>query len=284
MEKESSLESVLLNPPETTRPPPIELPVRENYASSPSYLWNLARTIAKFYWKGIKQINVNRKILTERTARTPKDDRPSILSPWKIPETFSRADWILLWRVRHDLMRLPLFGLMCCVIGELTVLVVLLFPAIVPLTCRLPNQKRKTIERSEARRADIFQQIEEAYPEGVLSSSMTQGAARSLVLRNLYLTGNIWETVKAAPPGAWALKGSAHIKYLIGDDKNLLKDGAPSGLIKDELRNACIERGLNVSNKSESDLRTLLGDWLRLTNAESDSERRRRMLTLLLTK
>ncbi|KAJ2956782.1 hypothetical protein NQ176_g11299 [Zarea fungicola] len=94
----------------------------------------------------------------------------------------------------------------------------------------------------------------------------------------------MWDRLGFMPPGMWRVKGNLRMAFLEGDDKNLVEDGGPSGLETDELRIACMERGIDVLGKSESDMRMWLGDWLRLTAAEDLTERRRRMTTLLMTR
>jgi hypothetical protein len=82
----------------------------------------------------------------------------------------------------------------------------------------------------------------------------------------------------------WGVKGRLRMTFLEIDDKRLLLDGGPLGLEAEELRIACSDRGINILGKSEAELKTRLGDWLRLTAAEDLGERRRRMATLMLTR
>ncbi|TQW00711.1 hypothetical protein V2A60_001763 [Cordyceps javanica] len=284
----SSKESLnpLLNPPASTRPPALETVHREAHGSTPAYLFHLGKSYLKFYKNGLKAVFANRRLLRERMARVPAEDRPSVWRPLAAaPRSFSRADWVLLWRVRHDVLRLPCFGLMFVICGEFSPLVVMLVDGIVPYTCRIPRQLRGGAEKAETRRREAFRALETAHPHGVLSPGVTRAAARRHVLRSLHLSGAMWDRLGGAtPPGMWQVKGALRMAFLEGDDGALVRDGGPMGLEVDELRIACMERGIDVLGKSESEMRTWLGDWLRLTAAEDLTERRRRMTTLLMTR
>lgn len=273
-----------INPPASTRPPPLTLPKHGEHDSQLRYYFELGKGYVRFYKDGLKAVFANRRLLREKLARTPPDDRPSIFRPHFVPRTFSRADWVLLWRVRHDMLRLPLFGLMLVVLGEFTALVVLYVDGVVPLTCRIPKQVFKSQEKAEQRRKTAFEELEHSYPYGVLDPKMTPTIARSHVLRTLHLAGSIWDRIGIIPPGMWYAKGRFRLAYLEGDDINIVQDGGPSDLEFEEVRIACSERGIDILGKSENELRALLGDWLRLTQTIDAPERRRRMAVLLLTK
>ncbi|PNY25788.1 Uncharacterized protein TCAP_04266 [Tolypocladium capitatum] len=274
----------LLNPPASTRPPPLTVPRRSAYESTFQYLFELGKGYLRFYKDGLKSVWGNNKLLREKLARTPADDRPSIFRPHYVPKTFSRADWVLLWRVRHDLLRLPLFGLMLIAIGEFTALVVVYVDGVVPYTCRIPKQIFTGMQKAEQRRKAAFDELEARYPHGVLSPRVTPGVARAHILKSLHLAGMVWDRLGFMPPGMWQVKGKLRMAFLEGDDKNLVEDGGPLQLEVEELKIACQERGIDVLGRSETELRSWLGDWLRLTAAEHLTERRRRMATLLLTR
>lgn len=274
----------LVNPPAVSRPPPLTLPRRRDFDSAPKYYFELGKGYLRFYKDGFKNVLASRRLLVEKLKRTPADDRPSIFRPHYVPRTFSRADWVLLWRVRHDMIRLPLFGLMLIVIGEFTVLVVAYVDHLVPYTCRIPTQIFTALEKAEQRRKAAFDELEAAYPHGVLGPRVTRTVARRHVLKSLHISGAMWDRLGFTPPGMWDAKGRYRMAYLEGDDRNIVEDGGPTGLEYDELRIACAERGIDTLGKSETELRGWLGDWLRLTAAEDIVERRRRMTVLFLTR
>ena len=275
----------LLNPPASTRPPPLTLPQRGSFQSTPQYLFALGKGYLSFYKNGVKALWANWKLLRDKLERTPANDRPSLwMRPSTVPRSFSRADWVLLWRVRHDMARLPLFAVMLIVIGEWMAVVVLYVDAVVPYTCRIPRQLFKALEKTETRRKTAFEELDEKFPHGVLSPGITQNLARTHVLRSLNLTSRLWDRAGFFPPGIWSMRGQSRLVFLEGDDKNLVEDGGPTGLEYEELRIACAERGVDILGKSKTELSSWLGDWLRLTAAEDNTERRRRMAVLLLTR
>ncbi|PFH62611.1 hypothetical protein XA68_12863 [Ophiocordyceps unilateralis] len=277
--------SAKLNPPASTRPPPLMVPSRDSVESTMSYYAQLGRGYLRFYKDGLKAIWTNWKLLREKLASIPARDRPSVLFPPRdVPAAFSRADWVLLWRVRHDLVRMPLFGLMLIVIGEFTALVVIYVYRVVPYTCRIPKQVLTTAERSESRRRSAFEDLEARHLDGALSLDVTPAVARRHILRSLNLASNVWDWVGFMPPGMWLTKGRSRMAFLDGDDRRLVDDGGPLGLEKAELNIACGERGIDTIGKTESQLSGLLSLWLRLTRADNPAERRRRMAVLLLTR
>ncbi|KAI9167628.1 Fatty acid-binding protein [Paramyrothecium foliicola] len=274
----------LANPPASTRPPPLTLPLREACDSAPQYYFQLGKAYLRFYKDGLKSVWTNNKLLRDKLQKTPADDRPSVFRPHYVPKTFSRADWVLFWRVKHDMLRLPFFGLMLLVIGEFTALVVIYADGVVPYTCRIPKQIYSGLEKAEQRRKTSFAELDERFPHGVLSPRMTPSIARTHVLRSLHLSGAMWDRLGFTPPGMWQIKGKLRMAFLEGDDKNLIEDGGLIGLEHEELRIACTERGIDTLGKSDTELRGWLGDWLRLTAAEDVEEKRRRMTVLLMTR
>ncbi|KAG6207798.1 hypothetical protein E4U35_000643 [Claviceps purpurea] len=274
----------LLNPPESTRPPVLNVSDRSACKSTFEYIYQLGKGYLTFYKNGLQAVLANRRLLKDKLRKTPAADRPSIWKPHYVPKTFSRADWVLLWRVRHDMLRLPFFGLMIFVIGEFTALVVIYVNGVVPYTCRIPKQIYSGLREAEQRRRLAFDELEKQFPHGPLSPRLDAVVARKHILRSLHLSGLMWDRLGFTPPGMWQIKGRLRMAFLEGDDMNLIEDGGPMGLQAEELRIACAERGIDVLGKTEGDMRNLLGDWLRLTAAKDISERRRRMATLLLTR
>lgn len=274
----------LVNPPASTRPPPLTVPERSASASAAHYYFELGKGYLRFYKDGLKAVWANRRLLRDRLAQTPADDRPSLLRAGHVPRSFSRGDWVLLWRVRHDVLRLPLFGLMLVAIGEFTALVVVYVDGVVPYTCRIPRQVAAGRARAEQRRRAAFDELEARFPHGALSARVTARVARAHVLRSLDLAGGVWDRLGFTPPGMWQVKGRLRMAFLDGDDGKLVDDGGPTQLEREELRIACAERGIDVVGRGDAELRGALGDWLRLTAAEDATERRRRRATLLLTR
>ncbi|KXJ90752.1 hypothetical protein Micbo1qcDRAFT_164406, partial [Microdochium bolleyi] len=125
----------LLNPPATTRPPPLNVPARDPAKSLPGYLFTVGKTYITFYKTALRNILANRKLLAASSAAAP----PKLGRDGRALTFPSRADILLDSRTRHDLRRLPVFGLIILVCGEFTPLVVVLFPRLTPYTCRIPK-------------------------------------------------------------------------------------------------------------------------------------------------
>ncbi|KAI0814090.1 hypothetical protein GGR55DRAFT_495591 [Xylaria sp. FL0064] len=170
-----------LNPPASTRPPSLDLPVRDPSTKLFTHLFRLGKAYTTFYKTGLKAILTNRKLLRDlpdtpppglpsagpdarrtaskatiaATAATPPTSAaPSALSPsLNKSANPTRSSLLLRARVAHDTKRLPLFVLILIICGEFTPLIVLLFPRLTPYTCRIPTQAAVIRRGIEARRA-----------------------------------------------------------------------------------------------------------------------------------
>ncbi|KEZ40721.1 hypothetical protein SAPIO_CDS8662 [Scedosporium apiospermum] len=277
-----------INPPRTTLPPPLELPIRNPTDGTFSHLFKLGKAYVGFYKTGLKNVFVNRRLLKNKVEALPTEDRPSIFKPHHIPRAFSRSDWILLWRVRHDMGRLPVFAVVVLLFEELTPLVAYAFEGIMPHTCRLPQHLEKSRKKAVARRKHAFEELGWKNPDGVSQASVAQVH----ILRSLNLVSTLWDRVGLIPPGLWQLRGRSQVAFLEVDDALLRKAGKLSQLSAEELMRACSERGIDLEpsleeadeRKKEHERRRLLEQWLRLTDAQESAERRRRMAVLLTTR
>ncbi|SPN97751.1 uncharacterized protein DNG_01265 [Cephalotrichum gorgonifer] len=278
-----------LNPPISTLPPPLTLPTRQPEQNTFSHLFALGKAYLGFYKAGFKSVFANRKLLNAKLAQLPPAERPSIiLKPHHVPATFSRADWILLWRTKHDVARLPIFGLTVLLFEELTPLIAYLAEGIMPYTCRLPSHSAKSRGKAVERRKLALQELKWKNPDGIPTASVAQ----SHILRSLNLISGLWDRVGLVPPGLWLLRGRTQMGFLEADDRLLRKAGKLKDLSEDELLLACAERGIDVDVTAElaagknfhHDRRRLLNRWLELTDGKDTTERRKRMAALLALK
>jgi hypothetical protein len=143
------------NPPSSTRPAPLELPVRQPKQSTIGYYIKLGRAYLTFYKRGLQAINASRKAAKQIRTRVkahqkefqkilrvnPQEAERMALeqqAPW------TRAEFQLLKRSSHDMSRLPIFGLLFVVCGEFLPLVMFAFKTRItpwlPNTVRLPSQ------------------------------------------------------------------------------------------------------------------------------------------------
>ncbi|KAL2117457.1 hypothetical protein VTJ04DRAFT_7117 [Mycothermus thermophilus] len=263
----------LANPPSTTRPPPLDLPVRPPEATtlSPSHfkhLWATGMAYGRFYKAGLKQIITNTRLLFRPadTNNTNFNDDSAIPRP---PRPGSRSHFLLRARWLHDVRRLPLFAVVLIVCGECTPLVVLAFPHAVPLTCRIPKQVDKLLSRAEKRRAEARREA----AEGNLYSW-------SILPRILDLPARFW-----TPTFLLRRRVEKRLEFLIKDDRLLAEAGGVAGLVGEEVRLACADRGIDVLGRGEEELRHALGRWLRATERagkEGGVELRREVMMELL--
>ncbi|OTB17648.1 hypothetical protein K445DRAFT_315395 [Daldinia sp. EC12] len=250
--------STTLNPPASTRPPPLDLPTRDTSSSTFKYFYHLGKAYMTFYKTGISAIFTNRKLLAQS---------PTASAPWPpIPGATSfptRSDVLLRRRVRHDLGCLPTFFVLLIVCGELTPLVVLLFPRLTPLTCRIPKQADALRRASEARRAASFRSLR--YRPTPLQGS--DPAANGHICRALGLTYSLWDKVGLDSPFSASLARRA-LEKIAADDAMIREGGGVEALVDDEVVLACEDRGIDVLGKPIDELRSQLADWLRKTAPE----------------
>ncbi|KAK3487140.1 hypothetical protein B0T13DRAFT_442107 [Neurospora crassa] len=154
-----------VNPPYTTRPPPLNLPERQPDASTISHLFATGKAYLTFYKTGLRQVFTNFKLLRAvgkggegpiARSENPLADADCIDGYLRFR---TRGSLLLYKRVKHDLNKLPIFGLLLLVCGEFTPFVVLAVPTIVPYTCRIPKQVDKILKRIEERRAAALDEL-----------------------------------------------------------------------------------------------------------------------------
>ncbi|KAI1805826.1 hypothetical protein F4811DRAFT_201664 [Daldinia bambusicola] len=252
--------SVILNPPASTRPPPLDLPTQDPSSSVFKYFYHLGKAYTTFYKTGLGAIFTNRKLLIQSpTASIPW---PPISSETETATstTLTRSDVLLRRRVRHDLACLPVFGVLLLVCGELTPLVVLLFPRLTPLTCRIPKQADALRRGSEARRAASFRGLR--YRPAPLRAD--DPAANGHICRALGLTYSLWDKVGLDSPFSATLARRA-VDKIAADDAMIREGGGVEALVDEEVVLACEDRGIDVLGKPVDELRSQLGDWLRKT-------------------
>jgi len=271
--------SALLNPPASTRPAPLDVPSRGPSQSLPGYLFTVGKTYISFYKAGLRAILTNRKLLstTSSTSAPPKLDKHGRASTFP-----SRADLILQRRTRHDIARLPVFGLVILICGEFTPLVVVAFPKLTPFTCRIPKQTEILRKTAETRRESSFKSLRNAASSAAIAtittkkggkgnSSSDSGITPALaklvpghISRTLGLTSRLWDRVGLDSPLSKTLAARA-VRTIAADDKLIKRDGGVGGLVDEEVVLACEDRGMNIRGQKAGDLRRRLEEWVRIT-------------------
>ena len=102
--------SVALNPPSTTRPPPLSLPEKLSNLPNYKYYFRLGKAYGIFYKNGLKAIWTNYKLARALPNHIFSSD-PANISQAVRDGVLSRADFQLIRRTRRDINKLPLFAL-----------------------------------------------------------------------------------------------------------------------------------------------------------------------------
>ncbi|KAK5625214.1 hypothetical protein RRF57_000930 [Xylaria bambusicola] len=268
-----------LNPPASTRPPPLHLPVRDPSIKVFTYLFRLGKAYTTFYKAGLKAVFTNRRLLRD-LPDTPPPNLPSPASSTRgttsqttiaatAPLTSSsalspsldksanptRSSLLLRARVRHDTVRLPLFAVIVLICGEFTPLVVLLFPHLTPYTCRIPTQANVIRRNVESRRAASFRALR------YTSEDTIAKVADGHICRSLYLGSTLWDKMGFDVPFAKA-RAAEVVQRIVQDDALLRSGGGVSALVDDEVVLACEERGIETLDKDVAELRERLAAWV----------------------
>ena len=250
-----------VNPPSSTLPGPLVLPVRAESQSAPSYFFSLGKAYLSFYKTGAKAVYTNFKASQSITSRLPPS---TSVSDALEKGLLSRAEWQLIWRSRQDIKKVPLFALVFMICGEFTPLVVLFMAGVVPRTCMIPKQVQMMREKREARRAQSFRdgtldQASRNTPEvDDLKSFQLVHIGRSLGLYPALFD----RLFGGFPTAALRARVRRWKEYLELDDVAIERNGGVQEMEMEEVRIAAEERGLDVLGKNDTQLKGVLNDWL----------------------
>ncbi|TVY24656.1 hypothetical protein LHYA1_G006880 [Lachnellula hyalina] len=242
-----------LNGPLSTRPPPLELPKRNDPPTSTiKYYIALGKAYATFYKTGAKAIYANFR------ASQPIQDLVDTKHASSLPTAVSanaltRSEFQLLCRNWHDIKRVPIFGLVFILCGEFTPLVVIALSSVVPWTCRIPKQIDADRKKLEKRRGISFRNLTVEPP----TEKGVDALERMQVLHvswSLGLSSSAWDWLGGQYPGlpTWVLrrKVASSVEYLEMDDKLLGDPKRVDELEPEEVRMALVERGGGCSGKA----------------------------------
>jgi hypothetical protein len=146
---------------------------------------------------------------------------------------------------------------------------------VVPLTCRIPAQVGQLLRNGEGRRKVAREEVKNK-----------GGSVVGYTARALGLCSSVWERVGLGVPEALvAGRVNRRLRFLAEDDRLLMEAGGARALEGEEVRLACVERGINVLERDEKTLRAVLHRWLSIVGRKglSEDERKRKMMELILT-
>ena len=261
-----------LNPPASTRPPPLNLPERDSSQPAYRYYYQLGRAYFTFYKTGLKNIYTNYK-LTETLSPKLASLRPEEAVR---AGAISRAEWLTMKRLRADITRLPFFGLVFCICGEFTPLVVLVISGIVPRSLWIPKQVSSAREKMEARRRETFRNADPTVERVLKNKDADALSEKAVVLhigRSLGLYSNLWDRVRIPPTPLIRRRVRERIGFVELDDAMIERDGGVSRLDEEEMRMAAELRGIDICGKKEHDVKKVLGEWLEARKTLSEKGR-----------
>ena len=246
-----------------TLPASLEIPTRASNQSRAIYLYNTGHAYLGFYKTGIKNVfsSYRDSRALRRTLQVRSGNATVSEKELAAQGLITRSEFQLLYRSRHDILRVPFFVVICTLTGELAPLVVLLLANQVPWTCRTPRQLEGKRLKEEDRRAKSALRLSASAP---VESSDDDEMSLS---REQLLHASTWLGTHSRHwnPPSFLLRRrlSKRRQYLKLDDQLLRKDYA-SGVSLDgeNLRWALSDRGLMVSGKTEEEMRQSLQAYL----------------------
>lgn len=258
-----------LNPRSTTRPPPLTLPSRPSDLPTYKYYFRLGKAYAQFYKTGLKAIYTNWKLaraLPNGLYHFSQSDLRAAVEDG----TLSRADFQLIRRAKNDVNKLPLFMLVWLICGEFTPLVVLFVSGLVPRTIWMPKQVSQAREKAEARRKSAKEestfQFSGPTKLSIIDTMIEPHRTRAYryYARSMGLYPGLWDRL---PPGSiptllMKSRAQKRMQYLEIDDLAIGKNGGEGRMNAQELVWACEDRGIDVLEKDENELRTDLKRWM----------------------
>ncbi|PQE32317.1 Letm1 protein [Rutstroemia sp. NJR-2017a WRK4] len=256
-----------VNGPSSTLPATLSLPVREpNQPFFFKYAISLGKAYAAFYKTGVKNIYHNFIASQPLQELVDTKHKGSISAAVKAGD-LSRSDFQLLVRNWHDVKRIPAFALVFIICGEFTPLVVVALSSVVPWTCRIPKQIDGDRKKLEERRKISFRNLTMPPPDNGVG---VEGLERMQLLHiswSLGLRSSMWDWLGGQLPGLpnfmLRRKLRKRLKYLELDDELIRREGGVTGMDDEEIKMACVERGIDVVGRDMGDLKTDLKRWLR---------------------
>jgi len=264
VEIKKSHEESKINAPLSTLPAHVETPTKKPGQNTFSYLFSVGKTYAGFYKTGLWNVKGNYSAARPIKEIVAKSGNGSALAA-AAAGAITRSEYQLLLRNQHDMKRVPMFALVVLICGEFTPLVVIALSNVVPWTCRIPKQIQMDRKKLEERRSISFRNltlppVEEA---GVEKLHRMQALH---INWSLGLSSRAWDWIGGQLPGLptsmLRRKVSRRIEYLKVDDALIQKYGGVGELSEEEVKMACVERGIDVLERGDKEMRSDLKAWI----------------------
>jgi len=202
------------------------------------------KELFKFYWNGLKLINVNRKRSKEIEKRVGVKGI-----------AMTRWETIFVKTNKEDLVKLIPFLLILLILEEALPLFVLYAPFLLPSTCLLVSQRNRIITQRSAKQRTL-----------VSSSGELLHRIAEAQESNLKIVCGILSLSTLGPTTLLKRRLTSHLRYVEQDDTILLQEASnepsriPSNLSNDELLQVLADRGFVTTTVDPSYARQCL-DW-----------------------
>ena len=134
-------------------------------------------------------------------------------------------------------------------------------PSIVPYTCRIPQHVNKLRKKLEERRAHSLSDHHYAVQSSTKPEHQFPVAH---LARSLGLVSSFWDRIGFVPEYVAKPRVEKRLQFLAEDSALLLQAGGVPALVDEEVKLACSDRGIDVTDRSDEELRDVLSRWLRL--------------------
>ncbi|MCJ1285033.1 hypothetical protein MMC26_004370 [Xylographa opegraphella] len=251
-----------LNPPSSTLPPPLVLPIRSDSQSAPRYYFSLGRAYLSFYKTGAKAVYSNWQNARRIRSRLPADTSPEQALQQGV---LSRGEWLLIRRSNQDIKKVPLFALVFMICGEFTPLVVIFMSGVVPRTCKVPKQVARDRGKAEERRRNSFREgTVTTADKGAVDLETLPPNQLSHVGRSLGLYSSLFDRLGVGLPTALLRRRVQQWEdYISVDDAAIERYGGVGRMEMEEVRIALEERGMDVLGRGDAKLQASLQAWLK---------------------
>lgn len=252
-----------VNAPLTTLPTSLELPPRPSGGFNFSYLLDSGKVYFRFFKTGL--VNVYHNYKATRPLEQRANAANGSLMELARAEQITRSEFQHLMRTRHDVHRLPVFGLIFLIFAELSPFIIPFVPSAVPWTCRIPQQLERQRRKRKERKDASWKEILKMPLEQRLQA--TKKELKELSSKEVWhITKVLGIEPRVLPFGFYARKRANKQTEYIEVDDILVQRGGGYRLLNpgEELVKAVEERGMEVTGLSEGELRDKLALYQRL--------------------